>query len=81
MGRRDARIATACKDQRVRIYKGREEWELVADLREHEAEVWRVGWNVTGTMLTSACDDGKVRVWKRGYVGEEWASVDVINSS
>jgi nucleoporin SEH1 len=49
MGRREGRIATACKDQRVRIYKGGEGgWEIVGDLRDHEAEVWRVGWNITG---------------------------------
>lgn len=81
MGRREGRIATACKDQRVRIFKGREgAWTCAADLREHEAEVWRVGWNITGTILTSACDDGKVRVWKKNFQ-DEWNCLEVINSN
>lgn len=27
-------------------------------------QVWRVCWNVTGTVLASSGDDGKVRIWK-----------------
>lgn len=27
-------------------------------------QVWKVKWNVTGTILSSAGDDGKVRLWK-----------------
>ncbi|KAI8924044.1 WD40-repeat-containing domain protein [Entophlyctis helioformis] len=56
--------------------------ELMADLTEHGAEVWRVEWNVTGTILSSSGDDGHVRLWKAsvlnkwrlfGYVGAETA--------
>ena len=28
------------------------------------AQVWRVDWNVTGTILASSGDDGCVRLWK-----------------
>lgn len=28
------------------------------------AQVWRVAWNVTGTILASSGDDGCVRLWK-----------------
>lgn len=32
---------------------------------EHQgAQVWRVEWNVTGTILASSGDDGCVRLWK-----------------
>lgn len=27
-------------------------------------QVWRVSWNVTGTVLSSSGDDGCVRLWK-----------------
>jgi nucleoporin SEH1 len=39
---------------------GKYEAELVAKLGHHRAEVWRVGWNITGTMLASTGDDGKL---------------------
>jgi WD40 repeat protein len=38
--------------------------DLVAEFMEHDAEVWRVEWNITGTILSSSGDDGKVRLWK-----------------
>jgi len=41
--------------------------DLIADLTDHGAEVWRVEWNVTGTILSSSGDDGKVRLWKCLY--------------
>ncbi|RKP35135.1 WD40-repeat-containing domain protein [Dimargaris cristalligena] len=37
---------------------------LVASFNDHGAEVWSVSWNVTGTILSSSGDDGKVRLWK-----------------
>lgn len=36
------------------------------------AEVWRVKWNVTGTVLASSGDDGKVRLWKPDPASGEW---------
>lgn len=38
--------------------------ELIADFDDHRREVWRVEWNATGTILSSAGDDGKIRLWK-----------------
>jgi len=29
-----------------------------------DLQVWRVAWNVTGTVLASSGDDGCVRLWK-----------------
>lgn len=37
---------------------------LVADFDQHKSAVGRVEWNVTGTILSSAGNDGRVRLWK-----------------
>lgn len=34
---------------------------------EHFSTVWRLTWNITGTMLASTADDGFVRIWKMNY--------------
>jgi nucleoporin SEH1 len=40
--------------------------ELDAEMDDHVAGggVGRVEWNITGTVLSTAGDDGKVRLWK-----------------
>ncbi len=30
-------------------------------------QVWRVEWNVTGTVLASACEDGLVHLWRTNF--------------
>ncbi|EMR09792.1 hypothetical protein PNEG_01975 [Pneumocystis murina B123] len=44
--------------------------ELVGDFDDHMAQVWRVSFNVTGTILSSAGDDGRIRLWKANYAGD-----------
>ncbi|KDR76431.1 hypothetical protein GALMADRAFT_246773 [Galerina marginata CBS 339.88] len=36
----------------------------VADFDQHKSAVGRVEWNITGTVLSSAGNDGRVRLWK-----------------
>ncbi|KAK6531634.1 epoxide hydrolase, soluble (sEH) [Orbilia ellipsospora] len=38
--------------------------EEIAGFTEHGREVWRVDWNPSGTVLSSAGDDGKIRLWR-----------------
>lgn len=38
--------------------------QQVAQFGDHYCTVWRVTWNITGTMLASTGDDGCVRMWK-----------------
>ena len=86
MGRSYHLIATGCKDGFIRIFKAieNEKGELkidtVAKLHDHRQEVWRVQWNATGTILSSAGDDGKVRLWKCNYMNE-WQCMSEINTS
>ena len=57
MGRKYHLIATGCKDGFVRIFKATEQEngdlkiETLAKLNDHKLEVWRVSWNMTGTIL------------------------------
>ncbi|KAF8476098.1 WD40-repeat-containing domain protein, partial [Kalaharituber pfeilii] len=44
--------------------------ELIANFADHGKDVWRVKWNSTGTILMSAGDDGKIRLWKASLNGE-----------
>jgi len=68
----------------VRIFRLREQGdqlkiEIVGNFDDHQAEVWRVEWNVTGTVLSSSGDDGKVRLWKANYLGQ-WKCTTVISA-
>ncbi|RKP07427.1 WD40-repeat-containing domain protein [Thamnocephalis sphaerospora] len=88
VGRSYHLIATACKDHRVRIFKltenpgdneRRYKVEMVANFVDHNAEVWRVEWNITGTILSTSGDDGKVRLWKATYA-DEWKCMSIISA-
>ena len=54
-------------------------------MEDHEAEVWRVQWNVTGTTLGSSGDDGTVKIWKQNTTnlgnGPRWILDGVIAGS
>lgn len=86
MGRSYHLLATGCKDGYIRIFKAYEsatgdlKVDIVAKLNDHRQEVWRVQWNATGTILSSAGDDGKVRLWKCNYMNE-WQCMSEINTS
>lgn len=80
MGRSYHLIATACKDKFARVYRvSLQQAErplkatLVAKL-DHQAEVWRVSWNVTGTLLATTAEDGIVRLFKQDLSGS-WERV------
>lgn len=41
------------------------------------AQVWRLSWNVTGTVLASSGDDGCVCLWKANYL-DNWKCMSVL---
>lgn len=54
------------------------EIKTVAQFDDHLSQVWRVSWNITGTILASSGDDGTVRMWKANYL-DSWKSLGVLN--
>jgi len=44
---------------------------------DHNSVVWRVCWNITGTILATSSDDGKVKLWKANYF-DNWKCVSTL---
>lgn len=40
------------------------ELRQIASFSDHQSKVWRLSWNLTGTILASAGEDGSIRLWK-----------------
>ncbi|XP_076449849.1 nucleoporin SEH1-like [Babylonia areolata] len=53
------------------------EIRVVGMYNNHDSQVWRVSWNVTGTILVSSGADGCVRIWKANYLGS-WSCISVL---
>ena len=78
-------IATGSKSGVVRIYKltessdgmtiggGSYTIEALGQFQHHGGvsnDVQTVSWNVTGTMLSSSGDDGRIRIWREDHLGK-----------
>jgi len=46
----------------------------------HGSAVWRVCWNITGTILASSGDDGQVKLWKANYT-DSWKCVATLGGT
>ncbi|KAI9905402.1 hypothetical protein PsorP6_014396 [Peronosclerospora sorghi] len=55
----------------------RAEVKEVARKHHHDSGVWRVEWNITGTMLAPSGSEGTVRMWKSDFE-DEWVCVITI---
>ncbi|XP_013785645.1 nucleoporin SEH1-like isoform X1 [Limulus polyphemus] len=49
----------------------------VGQFDDHNSQVWRVSWNITGTILASSGDDGCIRLWKGNYL-DNWKLVSTL---
>ncbi|XP_066266919.1 nucleoporin SEH1-like [Branchiostoma lanceolatum] len=92
LGRSYHLLAIATKDVRIITLKclrkepnaganpgGMSKFEIrqAAQFDEHNSQVWRVSWNITGTVLASSGDDGCVRLWKANYL-DNWKCISVL---
>ncbi|KAK8794617.1 hypothetical protein WA158_001598 [Blastocystis sp. Blastoise] len=75
------RIATGCSDGLVRIYEiDQNGATLKASLEGHKKPVWKVEWNVTGTLLASSGDNNSVRIWKQKSDKSWYCCSEVTNN-
>ncbi|XP_047647424.1 centrosomal protein of 192 kDa [Phacochoerus africanus] len=56
------------------------EIQVVAQFDNHNSQVWRVSWNITGTVLASSGDDGCVRLWKANYM-DNWKCTGILKGN
>jgi len=70
---------TPGKDVNVANFSNYSKFEIrqIASFNEHNSQVWRVSWNVMGTILASSGDDGCVRLWKANYM-DTWKSIGML---
>ncbi|CAG7847877.1 Nucleoporin seh1-A AltName: Full=Nup107-160 subcomplex subunit seh1-A [Serendipita indica DSM 11827] len=87
-GRRFHLIATGGREGKVNIWKispphtnVTTEWSvnLAGTFDDHQSAVTRVEWNVTGTILSSAGNDGNIRLWRSTY-GGIWRTMGHIHT-
>jgi len=85
LGRSFHTIATGGNDKSVRIWEVTTNtpevtWKEVANDDKHNSVVWSVEWNITGTILASSGDDGKVRFWKLNFLNQ-WSVLSEHSTS
>ncbi|KAJ3022921.1 UNVERIFIED_CONTAM: epoxide hydrolase, soluble (sEH) [Siphonaria sp. JEL0065] len=67
-------------ERSVGVLKGKWKVDLLASFPDHNGIVWRVDWNLLGTVLSSSGEDGKVRVWKAGFGDGEWVGTETVGA-
>ncbi|CAG0914953.1 unnamed protein product [Notodromas monacha] len=55
------------------------EVRLLLESKDHSPAAWRVSWNCSGSILSSAGDDGTVRLWK-GQPSGPWSCILALKS-
>ncbi|KAK7206572.1 WD40-repeat-containing domain protein [Myxozyma melibiosi] len=75
------RLSYAAGDTGEMFPTGEIEYDVVlaASFDDHHGEVWKVSWNVSGTVLSSSGDDGQARFWRANYRGE-WIGIGSLSA-
>jgi len=80
VGSQDLRIITlkpTREPDQQKEDKGRFEIRQAGQFDDHGSSVWRVCWNITGTILATSGDDGLVKLWKANYL-DHWKCVTTL---
>jgi len=51
--------------------------KVLASFQDHGSKVWRLSWNMTGTVLASSGEDACIRLWKSNYL-DAWKGIGII---
>ena len=46
---------------------------------ETPSPVWRIAWNVTGTVIAASAEDGSISLWRRNFAGK-WNNIQNLPS-
>ncbi|XP_065179451.1 nucleoporin SEH1-like [Sycon ciliatum] len=74
---KDVRIFTLSPSRDASASYSKLDVRQPAQFEESASQVWRVEWNVTGTILASAGDDGCVRMYKANHL-DNWKCIKVL---
>lgn len=77
VGSKDLRIITLKPLQDNKEEPGRFDIRQAGKFEDHGSSVWRVCWNITGTILATSGDDGQVKLWKANYL-DHWKCISTL---
>ena len=72
-------IKTKRRNELVHTPLSRFDIRQAGQFDEHGTSVWRVCWNITGTILATSGDDGCVKLWKANYM-DNWKCVSTLRA-
>ena len=88
IGRSYHTVAVTSKDCTIRILKLRAKQNdsgydvtVEGNIVLRDCEVWKLCWNVVGTVLTASGDDGIVRMFKKDAFEGEWVCVNSVTAA
>jgi len=77
VGSKDLRIITLKPLPDQKDEPARFEIRQAGQFDDHGSTVWRVCWNITGTILATSGDDGQVKLWKANYQ-DHWKCIQTL---